>query len=213
MYIMNEKTRQRRAEHIIEAATQVFTLKGIEKATMKDVAEEANMGVATIFRFFPKKEKLIVAVAIKQLEQVLETFQSVSAQSITCYEKLELLFDNSILLLTQNDKANVLLLENFDNYAAHSIEPLEDITLFNEIHQNISKVFASIVQQGVEDGSIRKDILSSKTLSTIMNAFALFSRKLSQQSNILVVENDLEPHEQLLILKRIILDYLKPINE
>lgn len=210
---MNERTRQRRARHIIEAATTVFTHKGIEKATMQDVATEANLGVATIFRFFPKKEKLIVAVASKQLEHVLETFQSIADMTISCYEKLGLLFDNSILLLTQNDKANVILLENFDNYAAHSTEPLEDIVLFNELSKEISKVFATIVQQGVEDGSIRKDISPNKTLSTIMNAFALFSRKLSQQSNILVVENDLAADEQLLILKKIILDYLKPANE
>ena len=53
---MNPETRNARTQLIIEAAERVFTHKGIEKATMQDVATEAAMGVATVFRFFPVKK-------------------------------------------------------------------------------------------------------------------------------------------------------------
>lgn len=36
------------------------------------------MGIATIFRFFPRKEKLVVAIATKKLETVLKTFRSIA---------------------------------------------------------------------------------------------------------------------------------------
>ncbi|WP_339292166.1 helix-turn-helix domain-containing protein [Paenibacillus sp. FSL W8-0187] len=61
-----------------KVAECVFTHKGIETATMQDVATEAKMGIATIFRFFPRKEKLVVAIATKKLETVLETFRSIA---------------------------------------------------------------------------------------------------------------------------------------
>lgn len=48
----NKKKRQ---EDILAAAVRVFVDKGFEQATMKDVAKEANLGIATIFRFFSEK--------------------------------------------------------------------------------------------------------------------------------------------------------------
>lgn len=206
---MNPETRNTRTQLIIEAAEHVFTHKGIEKATMQDVATEAKMGVATVFRFFPRKEKLVVAVATKKLEGVLETFRSIADLPIPCIEKLEQLFDNFISLLEQKSSSNVKLLENFESYAAQFTEPLEDIELFNAVYRNISKVFSTIVEQGIQDGSIQADLPISATLSTIMNTFGIFARKLSLQKNILVVEPDLPPEDQLVILKQILLNYLR----
>lgn len=206
---MNPETRNARTQRIVEAAECVFTHKGIETATMQDIATEARMGIATIFRFFPRKEKLVVAVATKNLETVLETFRSIAERPISCMEKLELLFDHFISLLEQPASSNVKLLENFESYAAQFTEPLEDIELFNAVYRNISQVFSTIVEQGIEDGSVQADLPISETLSTIVNTFGIFARKLSLQKNILVVEPDLAPEKQLAILKRILLSYLQ----
>lgn len=206
---MNPETRNARTQLIIEAAERIFTHKGIEKATMQDVATEAAMGVATVFRFFPRKEKLVVAVATKMLETVLETFRSVAEQPISCMEKLELLFDHFISLLEQQTSSNVKLLENFESYAAQFTEPLEDIELFNAVYRDISQVFSTIVGQGIEDGSVQADLPIAETLTTIVNTFGIFARKLSLQKNILVVEPDLSPEKQLAILKHILLNYLR----
>lgn len=206
---MNPETRNARTQRIVEAAECVFTHKGIETATMQDVATEAKMGIATIFRFFPRKEKLVVAVATKNLETVLETFRSIAERPISCMEKLELLFDHFISLLEQPASSNVKLLENFESYAAQFTEPLEDIELFNAVYRNISQVFSTIVEQGIEDGSVQADLPISETLSTIVNTFGIFARKLSLQKNILVVEPDFAPEKQLAILKRILLNYLR----
>ncbi|MGU3472018.1 TetR/AcrR family transcriptional regulator [Paenibacillus sp. D51F] len=207
---MNPETRQRRLQAIIDAAEQVFTRKGIDKSTMQDVATEACIGVATVFRFFPKKEKLVVAVATKMLEEVLQEFIAVAAMPETSLRKLEILFDSSIKLLERKDSSSVKLLENFESYAAQFTEPLDDISVFNAVYRQISGVFATIVEQGKQDGSIRSDLSIPETLSTVMNTFALLARKLSLQKSILVVEQDLDPAEQLQILKHIFLSYLKP---
>ncbi|MFX3635977.1 MAG: TetR/AcrR family transcriptional regulator [Candidatus Pristimantibacillus sp.] len=206
---MNPQTRLKRTQHMLEAAEHLFTHKGIEKTTMQDIANQANIGVATVFRFFPRKEKLAVAVATKQLDMVLETFQAIAATPVSCLEKLDLLFNHSISLLEKKDSSNVKLLENFESFAANYKEPLEDIELFNSVYREISKVFSTIIQQGQHDGSIRTDLPIENTLTTIMNTFGIFARKLSLQKNILVVEPDLVPEEQLVILKHILLSYLK----
>ncbi|OAS16767.1 TetR/AcrR family transcriptional regulator [Paenibacillus oryzisoli] len=198
--------KQQRLYLILDAAERVFTLKGIEKTTMQDIASDANIGIATLFRYFPKKEKLIFAVATKLLEPMLHRFQYVADQPLSCLEKLECLFDSFIE--DQNDPS-IKFMVDFESYASHSLEPLEGILDFNALNRKISREYGRIIQNGLEDGSIRSDLPVKETLTTIINTFGLFSKKLSLQKNILLLESDLDNEEQLTILKHILIDYLK----
>ncbi|MEK3985527.1 helix-turn-helix domain-containing protein [Paenibacillus sp. FSL K6-3166] len=212
---MNPKTRyekersdgkQQRLFAILEAAEQVFSQKGIEKSTMQDVASEANIGIATLFRYFPRKEKLIVAVATRMLEPMLDYFKYVADLPLTCLEKIEKLFD--FFILDQNH-LSIIFMVNFESYASHSSEPVEDVLNFNALNRKIWHEYSRIIQNGVEDGSIRAGLPVKETLITLMNSFALFSRKLTMKKNILLLESDLDSDDQLELLKRIFLDHLK----
>lgn len=198
--------KQQRQLSIVEAAEREFIHRGIEKTSMQHIADAANIGIATLFRYFPKKEKLIVAVATKLLQPIHDAFMTTAALHGSCLDKLERLFD---FLIQEHDRASAKYMIDFDSYAAHSLEPVEDMESFVALHRRISQHWAAIVQSGMEDGSIRQDLQVKETLTTIMNAFGQFSRQLSLQNNILLFESDLESRPQLLILKGMFLDYVK----
>ena len=201
--------KEQRAIAIVDAATTVFVQKGIEKTTMQDVAKEANIGIATLFRYFPKKEKLVVAVAAKRTELTFEAFRKVTEEPGTALEKIERLMDYFIADVKRPDNPNIKFMEDFESYAAHSLEPLADIESFNELYRATSREYSKIIQEGQRDGSIRSDVPVAETLTTIINVFGIFSRKLSLQNNILTFVSDLEAERQLEILQRMILDYLR----
>ncbi|MFF2481118.1 TetR/AcrR family transcriptional regulator [Paenibacillus sp. NPDC058071] len=201
-----QTSKQNRTRHILETAETVFTVKGIEKTTMQDIANAANIGIATLFRYFPRKEKLIVAAATKRLEPMLSRFEEIAELEATCFEKLDRLFE---AFIHDNNALDIKLMVDFENYASHSSEPLEDIQAYNALHRQISAQYSRIIQQGMEDGSIRSDLQVRETLTTIMNTFGLFSKSLVIQSNILLLESDLEFEKQLRVLKDILLGYVK----
>ncbi|WP_409343590.1 TetR/AcrR family transcriptional regulator [Paenibacillus sp. MBLB4367] len=201
--------KQQRLSLILASAERVFVQKGIEKTTMQDIAKDANIGVATVFRYFPKKEKLIVAVATGMLEPMLDGFQTIADMPLSCLDKLDRLFDFFISRLEDHHGGNTKFMEDFDSYAAHSLEPLEDMADFNALNRKISREYARIIQDGMQDGSLRSDLPVNEILTTLVNTFGLFARKLSLQKNILLLESDLEPERQLAILKKILLDYVK----
>ncbi|MFB9329199.1 TetR/AcrR family transcriptional regulator [Paenibacillus aurantiacus] len=194
---------------ILAAAERVFTSKGIEKTTMQDIATEANIGIATLFRYFPKKEKLIVAVATRLYEPILERFQTIAAEPMTSLAQLAALFD---YFIEDHHNPSITFMVDFESYAAHSPEPIDGIQQFNSLNRLISQEYETIVRRGMEDGSIRTDIAVKETLTTVINAFGLFSKKLSLQNNILLLESDYPSDVQLRVLKHILLDYLKPAN-
>jgi len=202
--------KQQRAKDIADAAERVFVQKGIEKTTMQDIAKEANIGIATLFRYYPKKEKLVVAVATRLTETILQDFLEVAAMPATGLEKIEKLMDNFILKYRDPDNPSIKFMEDFESYAAHFPEPLDDMESFNEIYRSVSRAFNTIVRQGMTDGSIRPDLPIAETLTTVINVFGIFSRKLSLQNNILTFVSDLKSDAQLAILKKMMLAYLKP---
>ena len=54
------KEREFRKEQIIKAALSVFKNNGIEKATMDEIAKEADFGKATLYYYFSSKEEIFI---------------------------------------------------------------------------------------------------------------------------------------------------------
>jgi AcrR family transcriptional regulator len=61
----------RNRARILEAAEVVFASEGIE-APVDDIAEKAGVGVGTLYRHFPTKEKLCEAILIDRLRALTE---------------------------------------------------------------------------------------------------------------------------------------------
>ncbi len=74
--------RQRRTrDALIAAARDVMTEKGVEAATMLEIAELADMGAGTVYNYFKSKEELAIAVLetlmvdlAERIEEVTNTF-------------------------------------------------------------------------------------------------------------------------------------------
>ena len=58
-----ELSNKRRSD-VLQAAKRVFVSKGIESATMSDIALEAEMGVASVYRYFNTKPELVIETGI-----------------------------------------------------------------------------------------------------------------------------------------------------
>jgi len=207
------QNREMREDTILNAAERLFAKKGIENTTMQDIADEANLGVATVFRLFQKKERIIVTVATRKLERILEIFQNIADMDITCFEKIERLLDHLMQNYYPDKNEAVKILENFETYASRITDEMEDFDLYKSVYREISRTFSKIIEDGLRDGSIRSDINIKETLITLVNAGATFSRKLTLQKSIFFIELDLEPEKQAALLKKIILDYLRPTKQ
>jgi len=53
---------ERRRQAILEAAARVFARKGFDKATTREIAQEAEISEGTIYNYFASKQKLLEAL-------------------------------------------------------------------------------------------------------------------------------------------------------
>ncbi|GAA1311083.1 TetR family transcriptional regulator [Planotetraspora silvatica] len=69
---------RRNVEALIEGARTVFARDGVD-AHVKDIALEAGVGVATLYRHFPKRTDLVLAVLQHDVDECVETAQELAA--------------------------------------------------------------------------------------------------------------------------------------
>ncbi|WP_042347880.1 TetR/AcrR family transcriptional regulator [Bacillus massiliigorillae] len=204
-----ELSKQRKKETILTKAEELFLKKGIDNTKMNDIAEEAGIGVATLFRYFPKKEKIILTIATAKIQIMLEAFRIIEEKPISCIDKITFVLDFFIEQMKENNASLPKLLDHFINYTAIAGDSLEDMEMYISAREEIFTVFARMVEEGKTDGTIRGDIKTSQILPTMIGNFAVFALKLSLKGTANLIKPDLAAEVQLKIMKEIFLDYLK----
>lgn len=120
------KDAQRNKETLLDAAAAVFVRSGVE-APVRDIAAEAGVGMGTIYRHFPTRADLIIAVYRHQVEACAEAGPALLASSATPYAALgqwvNLFVD---FLVTKHGLAAVLQSDSsgFDTLHAYFLDRL-----------------------------------------------------------------------------------------
>jgi AcrR family transcriptional regulator len=93
MKISEQEKIQTRAR-ILEAAVDVITEKGFKSASMREIAQRAKVGDATIYNYFPSKEKLLYGYCEDVQQRVMTTLRSIEKfHEYTLGEQLQQLVD------------------------------------------------------------------------------------------------------------------------
>ena len=59
----DEREAARRKEQLMKAGFELFSQHGIENVSLQKVADTADVGVATMYKYYQTKVKLVVAIS------------------------------------------------------------------------------------------------------------------------------------------------------
>jgi len=117
---------RRNEKALLDAAAEVFVTSGVE-APIRDIAARAGVGTATIYRHFPTRADLIIAVYRHQVEGLAEAGPALLATEETPYAALRRWVDMFVdFLVTKHGLAAVLQSDDscFDPLHAYFLERL-----------------------------------------------------------------------------------------
>jgi AcrR family transcriptional regulator len=99
---------RRNEQALLDAAAAVFVVSGVE-APVRDIAAKAGIGTATIYRHFPTRADLIVAVYRHQVDRLAEAGPALLADSPSAHAALARWIDLFVdFLVTKHGLAAVL---------------------------------------------------------------------------------------------------------
>jgi AcrR family transcriptional regulator len=92
-----EAARQARTEvyrqHLLEAAVRVFAERGFEATKVRDIAQESDLSLGTIYSVFPGKQELHEAILAEHGQALLALVQAVHDRKLPARDTLEALID------------------------------------------------------------------------------------------------------------------------
>ncbi len=138
---------RRNEQTLLDAAAAVFVTSGVE-APVRDIAAKAGVGIGTIYRHFPTRADLILAVYRHQVEACAAAGPALLASSATPHAALGRWIDLFVdFLATKHGLAAVLQPDNAGSDALHAY-----------FLDRLVPVCARLLDAAAEAGEIRPDM-------------------------------------------------------
>ncbi|MFK7843948.1 MAG: TetR/AcrR family transcriptional regulator [Rhodothermales bacterium] len=152
-----QEEKEQRRNDIIDAAEVVFARKGEDKATMADVAKEARLSRGLIYFYFKDKDDLYLAIMVRATQALREAFQQAATSSMTGYEKIQAM-GRAYVGFYQSEPDYFHAIIDFESRKIDFENPIENESECLLEGNKVLTMMAEAIVEGMEDGSIRKDI-------------------------------------------------------
>lgn len=141
-----------RTKYVVDVATKLFLERGIGDVTIKDIAVEADIGEATIYRYFSKKTNVVLASALQLKEKVFRGYFDLS-KGKTGFEKVEI-FYYSYLRIFERSPEYFYFINEFDAYMQMQNEVSLDE--YEKQVDTFKSEYLEAYKLGQRDGSIQR---------------------------------------------------------
>ncbi len=147
-----ERERERRRQQIIVAAKRVFSEKGFNKATMEDIASEAELSPGTLYLYFKNKEELYASLSLRILQYLNIRVQHVNDEKNLDPEKKMIALREAMFDVYNFDPLtiiNLFHLQSSETLKNLSPEFLKEI---NELSRKSIGGIAKVIEEGIKEG-------------------------------------------------------------
>ncbi len=152
-------------EKIFEAATEVFTDKGMDGARMQDIANHAGINKALLHYYFRTKDHLFNAVFEKIAKKLFMKFAPVFEKNLTLEEKIRFFFREHITFLQKNPKLPGFILNEINRNPSRIKKLLKNV--------DFKKLWSMLVEQHKDE--LDKYNLTEESIPQIMTTIAAIS--------------------------------------
>jgi AcrR family transcriptional regulator len=136
---------------LIQAAVEVMTEKGFNSATMREISSKAGLGSATIYHYFPNKEKILYAYFEEKQKEVPVLLKDIpDFSNFSLKEKLQIQIETLLDIYLQ-DREFVQ-----EAYKMMFDSPLRTFTEFTPIKDEFIKTADAFFEDAVKKNEIKE---------------------------------------------------------
>jgi AcrR family transcriptional regulator len=147
-----EREKKMRRQQMMDAAKKVFASKGFGRATIENIAEEAEFSPATLYLYFKSKDELLASLNLKMLQTLIAKMERVRDQEDLSPKKKIMALEKAlyeVYLMDPLNVVNVLRFQSKENLRKLSPELASQI---RDHTQRYMRAIADIYRDGVREG-------------------------------------------------------------
>jgi len=153
-----EKNKEDKSETILNAAQKRFSIYGVEKTSMREIADDVHMSKASLYYYFPDKESLYLRVIAREQSEFLMSIRKDireipdPAESLRNYALKRLSYFRTLLNLGRLKLVEI-----------YGLKPVVVSTL-KRLSEEERKLIAQILDNGKQSGQFRIDDIHKTSL-------------------------------------------------
>ncbi|WP_050055025.1 TetR/AcrR family transcriptional regulator [Pseudarthrobacter siccitolerans] len=168
---------------VLDATVRLLAGHSASGVTMSAIAQGAGIGRATLYKYFPDVESIMLAWHERQIQAHLDELVGIKGQAVGARQQLEaVLHAYAFLSRSGHDESDSARLHQ----GAHA----------GRAHQHLIRFLAEIIAEGADSGVFRADVGADELAAFCLHALGAAA--------------GLTSHEAVLRLVRVTLDALQP---
>ena len=196
---------------LLNAGFHLFTEKGIEQVSLNEVAAEAGVGVATLYRYYSSKQDLVLEIGTtiwseytaKNMER-----NDIENPSGTAVQRFESYLE-SFIDLYRNHKDLLRFNQLFNIYVINEQISIEKLEPYNDMIRLLEQRFCKVYQKAEQDGTLRTDIPEQEMFSTVLH---LMLAVVTRYAVGLVYNDGTDPEKELLLQKKMLMNDFSTVS-
>lgn len=195
-----KELKDERKENVILTASQMFLEKSIDEIAMTDIAKECDMGVASLYRYFGTKKKIVIKSGELLWTDMARLFEGIfegeyfeSKTGIMQIRELMKIF----LVLYSAHKPFIKFVHDFDLFILKEKVTKEELSSYEKSVLNFLPVFEKAYNKGVKDNTIKEGIDCRLLYFSVSHALTAMSQKFIM-GDILSSDNEIDCEQQLI---------------
>lgn len=201
-YAADKPWKQAKRLHIMQAAYQLFSQRGITPVTMPEIADASQVSRATLYRYFPSKPELVIAVGTWKWDEYIAAYVEALPQEapgrLTGAEHLRFYLD-AFLDLYRNAPEILRFNYDFNSYLRYEADMPGRRDPYIAMVDQLGERFHAIYECGRQDGTIDTSVPEESMFSS---SFHIMLAAVTRYAvGLVYVSPNADPETELLMLE------------
>jgi AcrR family transcriptional regulator len=157
-----EAHRREVRDAILDTAASLITKDGLASVTMSQIADDAGIGRATLYKYFPDVEAVLVAWHERQIAGHLKELAAVRDRVGDAVERLEAVLEAFALISHERHASELAALLHRGEHVARA-------------HDQLATFIRVLIAEGARAGALRSDVAPQELASYCLHALTAAS--------------------------------------
>lgn len=207
----DEREMEKRKNNMLAAGLRLFSTYGIEAVSLQRIADEAQVGIATLYNYYTNKVNLCVAISSWMWKNVWLDSLKIAGQeelkAMTAYGIIEFYIDD-IIRIYQNKPEILRFSSEYKTFVCRESKNPADVQEHMDALSPVNEMFKLAFAKGKVDKTIRTDIAPEKFFTTVALTMLGMAERYAQ-GLVWGMSEDKDYTNELIHLKEMLLSWAK----
>jgi len=164
----NRLPAEERRKQILKCAIRVFARSNYRKTRVADIAAEAGISEAMIYKHFPSKKSIFIEILHKMSERMISRLREKGNEEEKALEAIRNMAKTFYKLILNHPYEVKVQFQ-----AISEIDDKEIAERLHKDHEDYMHFIRSVIERGIQQGTVRKD-LDVDTLVLLLDGVGVF---------------------------------------